>query len=126
MPHPKTGLICEISLITQDIQAVSYTHLDVYKRQGDSCTLTDVNAVVKPSDEICEVRPVGGVFKAMKNDPDCANTAIEGLGTASLSALAANKAVYLATSSNGTVTVYDKVYDPATNNTALSTVNRCV
>ena len=97
-----------------EIQTLSYSvNTDICKAgytlntAGDSCTLTDVNAVVKPSDEICEVRPVGGVFKAMKNDPDCANTAIEGLGTASLSALAANKAVYLATSSNGTVTVYD-------------------
>lgn len=113
-----------------EIQTLTYSvNTDICKAgytlntAGDSCTLTDATKVVKPSDNVCEVRPVGGVFKAMQNDPDCANTAIEGLGTASLSALAANKAVYLATSSNGTVTVYDKVYDPNTNNTSLSTVN---
>jgi hypothetical protein len=88
-----------------------------------SCILTNSALVVKPSDEVCEVRPIAGVFKKMKNDPDCDNSAIAGIGTSTMTALATNNAVYFATSANNTVTVYEKTYNSTSNNTSLTTVN---
>ena len=87
------------------------------------CHLSNAQLVQKPSDNICESSISGGTFKASANDPDCKNTAVIGLGTATLTAASTTKAVYLATATSGSVTVYEKTYNPTTNTTSLSTAN---
>ena len=85
-----------------------------------NCKLNNPAIVQKPSDDICEVRIKNGVFTPMKNDPDCSNSAIQGLNTAQVSAGSASKSTYLVTTANNDLTIYDKQYSSESNKTTAS------
>lgn len=90
---------------------------------GNNCIITDSTLVSKPIDDVCEVAVFGGTLNASPNDPDCDITAAIGLGSSTVTVATPNKAVYVATSANGSVTVYEKTYNSSNNTTSLSTAN---
>lgn len=85
-----------------------------------NCKLSNPAIVQKPSDDICEVRIKNGVFTPMKNDPDCSNSAIQGLNTAQVSAGSSSKSTYLVTTANNDLTIYDKQFISDSNKTTAS------
>lgn len=87
------------------------------------CNLSDATLTFKPSDGMCEIRRLNGVFTSSSRDPDCQNTSITGSGTATLSAVTAGRAVYLATANDDKVSVYTKEYNEQSNQTITTVAN---
>ena len=91
-----------------------------YNQNVQTCNLTDEAQVQKPADDVCEVRVKTGKFTKMRNDPDCNNTAMTGIGSTQVIATTPEKAIYLVTSASNDVSVYEKFYNATTNKTTTN------